>query len=275
MPKTKRKGRASTLAKTLLATGLKRILAGAAIGAFSSTVAYANNVHENYAVLFSGGYNAANNHLRYYEETLRMWNIATGLLDFDIDKVFALFADGTDIMKDRTPGEFVDFTPANWVNSNWSAITSVGGNINMATPGNLQTTLSMLSSTITPEDSFYFWSFNHGSNPSFANCPNVALNSPNSPILNQQQLDGSCMPQSPGSNLSDVLLTAWNEESISDAEFASWIDPINAKAEVYAFAQCFSGGMVDNLFPASNRFAAYSAAADRCSFLITHKPPRP
>jgi hypothetical protein len=104
----------------------------------------------NYGVIYSGGGDRYNNHDRYYDETLRMWNIMTGTLGYD--EVYVLFADGTDPAIDRSSG----------VSSDWSMITGAGGNIEPATYTSLQNRLSSLQNLITPEDCFHFWSFDHG-----------------------------------------------------------------------------------------------------------------
>ena len=237
-----------SLTKLLVSFGL---LASVLVSIFMPSRAIASP-DTTYAVLFSGGLDAANNHDRYYEETLRMWNISVGL--FGVNNVFVLFADGLAPAVDRSSG----------VSSDWTPITNAGGNIEAATHDNLFARLTALSSVITPQDSFYFWSFNHGDNPSFPDCPNEAPNAPNSPILNKANPPG-CLPPVVA-NPNDVVLTAWQAPSIRDDELAAWVAPINAKKEAYAFAECFSGGMVDDLFPDPNRFAAWAAAANECSF---------
>lgn len=204
--------------------------------------AHAGPVHTTYAVLFSGGVDAGNNHLRYYEETLRMWHIAAGL--FGVDKVWVLFADGTDAGKDRTVGEAFDADPANQVSSDWSAITGAGGNILEGTNAKLSAVLSELGTVITPDDSFYFWAFDHG--------------------------NGDEAPPAPASMPYNAVLNGWGaNDVIRDDELAQWVLPINAKAEAYAFGQCFSGGMADDLLSganAANRFVAWAQGNFDCSF---------
>jgi hypothetical protein len=104
----------------------------------------------NYGVIYSGGGDQFNNHDRYYDETLRMWEIMTNTLGYD--EVYVLFADGTDPAIDRSSG----------VSSDWSMITAAGGNIEAATYSNLESRLISLQSLIGPDDCFHFWSFDHG-----------------------------------------------------------------------------------------------------------------
>lgn len=193
----------------------------AMIGIFPSAIAKATTLHTDYAVLFSGGYNAGNNHDRYYDQTLRMWDITTNVLGFDVGNVYVLFADGTDPEVDRSSG----------VNSDWSMIVNAGGNINTATHDTLKTTVESLYPVMDQNSSFYFWSFDHGSDP---------------------------FPY----NDNDVELTAWGTPAIRDDELASWVEPFNAAAEIYAFGQCYAGGMADdlNIQNHNNRFAAWAAS---------------
>ena len=131
---------------------LSSTIIGAAVGVLPSSIVFAQT-HTNYAVLFSGGYNAQNNHDRYYDQTLRMWNILTQTpdLNFDVNNVHVLFADGTDPAVDRSSD----------VSSDWSSIVNTSGNIVSASAENLQTTITSLASIIDENSSFYFWSFDH------------------------------------------------------------------------------------------------------------------
>jgi hypothetical protein len=132
---------------------LRRFAFMVLIGSFALGLISASPVQaENYGVLFSGGWNWYNNHDRYYDQTLRMWNIMTGTLGYDVSNVYVLFADGTNPAIDRS----------SHVNSDWSMITAAGGNIAAGTYGNLQSTLTTLQSTIGPSDCFHFWAYDHG-----------------------------------------------------------------------------------------------------------------
>jgi hypothetical protein len=189
--------------------------------------------HTTYAVLFSGGGDSANNHDRYYDETLRMWDIATTL--FGVNQVYTLFADGTDPAIDRSSN----------VSSDWTPITNAGGHIQPATSANLQAVLAQLAIDIEPTDSFYLWTFDHG--------------------------DGD----EPGPNIPDEMpyeakLIGWGaNDEITDDQLATWVQPINAMAEAYAFGQCFCGGMADDILGApnaDNRFVAWAQGNYDCSY---------
>jgi hypothetical protein len=171
----------------------------------------------NYGVIFSGGGDRWNNHDRYYDETLRMWNIMTGTLGYPMTNVYVLFADGTEVGIDRSSG----------VDSDWSMITAAGGNIEPARYANLQGRLAGLQQTITENDCFHFWSFDHG-------------------------YGDSSTPDTGG-------LVAWGTPWVPDEVFAAWVNPINANAKSYAFGQCFAGDMVNELDLSGLGFAGWAA----------------
>lgn len=207
-------------------------LVGALLACAVAATARAAPVHTDYAVLFSGGWDASNNHARYYDQTLRMWNLLTGTLGFNATNIYVLFADGTDTGKDQCTSYGADDKCNGWKDSDWSALQVANTSILSATAVNLENTLGFLSNAMTRDDSFYFWSFDHGD----------TANNPSDPM--------------------DVTLTAWNYESIADDAFASWVEPLDVQAEIFAFAQCYSGGMVDDLNLAANpnRFAGWAAS---------------
>ncbi|UCG56656.1 MAG: hypothetical protein JSU70_17550 [Phycisphaerales bacterium] len=178
----------------------------------------------NYGVIFSGGVDPLNNWSRYYEETLRIWNVYTGTLGYPVANVYVLAADGTD------PGLDQHVSGTTYVNSDWSSIVAAGGNIQAATVSNLQTLMGTLQNGLTRDDCFHFWSFDHG---------------------------GTDGPQDTG------YLCAWDptrtDYKIKDDVFAGWANPILAGTKSYAFGQCFAGDMVDELDLSGNKFAAWAA----------------
>ena len=185
-----------------------------------------------YAVLFSGGSDPQNNHLRYYTETLRMWQVVTGTLRLPTSNVYVLVADGTNPADDRTQGDAAD-DPTR-TNSDWQQIVDAGGNVIEATTANLQTTLATIADKPYVND-FYFWSFDHGG-------ADLATNGESS-------------------------LITWGGQ-VWDHDLATWLGAIRSDFAYYAFAECFSGGMVDdlNLANSPNRFAAWASAWNENSY---------
>jgi hypothetical protein len=166
----------------------------------------------------------------------------TGTLGFDPGNVYVLFADGTDTGLDQCSTEGGSCGGV-YYDSDWSMITAAGGHIMSATSANLQNTLVTLSGIMTIEDSFDFWSFDHGGNPTY---------------------DPNTYPTAPfGSTQDEGYLVGWGD-SIADDQLASWVDPFNVLAEAYAFGQCFAGDMADDVMDLAlgdgqYRFAAWAA----------------
>lgn len=179
----------------------------------------------NYALVFSGGVDPSNNHDRYYDETLRMWNNLTKLWGYNVNNVYVLFADGTNPAIDRSSD----------VSSDWSSIVSAGGHISAATTNDFKNTLQAIGDRmVAGSDDFLFWSFDHGSQTT---------------------------PPVRGSG----SLCAWNDESIYSSEFPTYLNPISSKTpawDAYVLTQCYAADMISGLnitSSSTNRFAAWAA----------------
>ena len=169
----------------------------------------------NYVVLFSGGVNMANNHVRYYDNIKAMYQTIVGACNVRPENVFILHADGNDSAVDRSDGMNSDMSYAN------------GANVLSATRNNLLNTLANLSTRVDANDSFFFYSFDHG---------------------------GGSVSES--STFGEEVLNGWGSD-IRDDELAPALLAINGKTNAYVFTQCFAGGMVDDLgVLGSNRHAA-------------------
>ena len=163
----------------------------------------------DYAVLFSGGADTANNHNKYYVMIQRMyWNLIRyfGLAP---ENIYILFSDG------GAPG--VDLN-RNGVHVNSDMSWTTGSNLFPASPNNLQSVLATVSGLLQPEDHFLLWTYDHG--------------------------DGT---QNDPSNHDEEVLNGWNHQNIADESLASWVSGIDAAHASYLFFQCFSGGMLEEL----------------------------
>jgi|GEM_PF-2310648 len=162
---------------------------------------------ENYAILFAGGGNQADNHIRYYNGTVDMYNALTGTMNYLPQNVFILAADGLD------PADDINGDG----NSDWSLFVAGGSTVDSATHNHLRDTINNLAGVIQPHDTFYLWTFDHGGGTS--NAP---------------------------ATFGEEWLTGWGS-NIRDDELAAWLAPVSAARQVYFFGQCFSGGMLDDL----------------------------
>ena len=109
------------------------------------------NRSENYVVLFSGGYNVANNRTYYYDSIKHMYEIATETYGVDPSHVYILFADGT----------YVGIDNANGGNSDMSY--ACNSTVLSATENNLRDVFLTIADTMDSNDHFLFYSFDHGS----------------------------------------------------------------------------------------------------------------
>ena len=162
---------------------------------------------ENYAILFAGGGSQGDNHIRYYNGTVDMYNALTGTMNYLPGNVFILAADGLDPADDINGGG----------NSDWSLFVAGGSSVDSATHNHLRDTISSLATIIQPHDTFYLWTFDHGGGTS--NAP---------------------------ATFGEEWLTGWGND-IRDDELAAWVAPISAGRQAYFFGQCYSGGMLDDL----------------------------
>jgi len=210
----------------------------------TSTFYEADGLGQNIAVLFAGGIEANANHDRYYTQTLRMWRICTDNFDaaafpndqyglgYEVNDVFVLAADGLNGAVDRSDGN----------SSDWSAITTAKGNIVAGTKANLKGLLTALGPYLTTDTTFYFWSFDHGDNPTYDAAKEYA----------SDLTKGELCPWTTGQA---------DQSNITGEEFYSYVSAYNVESEIYAFGQCFSYGVADNLFnkTGNNWLAAWAA----------------
>jgi hypothetical protein len=94
-----------------------------------------------------------------------------------------------------------------------------GAHVLSATQANLLNTLTTLAGLVTSSDNFLFYSFDHGSGK---------LNSP--------------------STTGEEELCGWGQ-NIADDVLAPALQSIHSAHSSYVFAECFSGGMLDDLMP--------------------------
>ena len=176
----------------------------------SATVAWA----ENYAVLFSGGSPSRDpdeNHERYLDETRQQYWLLVNKLDYKPQNVVILFSDGTDPGIDCDPPLGFNF------NSNWNSEVANGTRVIEASSTNLQTELGALTG-LDRDDMFLFWSYDHGADSSGS--------------------DPNCHDEE--------YLCGWGS-SIADETFAAWCGAIPAGRQAYVMAQCYSGGMLEEI----------------------------
>jgi len=161
-----------------------------------------------WAVILSGGYNQANNHIRYWNDCSYFYTTLTahGFLD---GNVFVMISDGADPAVDRS----------DWTNSP----TDLDGDGDAdtqysATRANITAVFDALAGLLDGDDILYVFATDHGGSDDAAPYDDPA-----------------------------VKLYLWGESSITDAQFAAEVNKVTTLATVCIFEQCFSGGMLDDL----------------------------
>jgi len=162
---------------------------------------------ENYAVIFAGGVDRSENHSRYYNSTRDIYNALVYKLNYLGTNIIVLASDGLDPADDINGGG----------SSDWGFVLSSGGSVDSATSANLQAALTGLAGTLDDEDTFFLWTYDHGGG---------------------EEGDPTAVV--------DEYLCGWGG-NISDRSLASWVAPINAGRQAYAFGQCMAGGMLEEL----------------------------
>jgi hypothetical protein len=193
------------------------------LGACILAAAAAPAMAENYAIIFAGGFDPNNNHSRYYTNTVRMYDLVTGWpLNYKAENVWVLASDGLNPGADQELG-------GNLVDSNWGGIVSKGSTVLAATPANLKATIQNLF--LGPADLLYLWTFDHGNGTKAR-----------TDLYEEETLCG------------------WYGE-IRDDELGGWLRGPGAGRQAFVFAQCFSGGMVDDLGIPANSTTRFACAA--------------
>lgn len=177
--------------------------------AAAADTATATDASHRYAVIISGGYDQANNHIRYWNDCAYFFTTLknNGFLQ---DHIYVLFADGTDPAIDNSLGENSN------VDLNDDTVADIGYS---ATKANITAVFNELAGKLGSQDILYIFTTDHGG-------------------------AGGDNP-SPYAN-SNVVLYLWNE-SITNTEFAAEVNKATTKATVAIFEQCFSGGMIEPL----------------------------
>ena len=166
---------------------------------------------DNYALLFSGGGSRYDNHARYYNNIKEMYETLVDDYDLDPDKIWILYADGTDPAVDRS----------DWTNSDMSYVTN-GTTVLPGTRANLESVLTTtLVGPVDSNDHFLFYSFDHGGG-------------------------GNNTPATTG----EEVLTGWGSgDRTDDDELEDWLNQVGAGHTTIIYTQCFAGGMLDDLLP--------------------------
>ena len=171
---------------------------------------------EHYAVLFCGGDEPNDNHRRYYDNTVRMYNSLVYVWHYLPENIVVLAADGDDPGFDQNLLQGAG-TP-DLVDSDWSVLDAAT-TLMSATQANLDA--AMTSLPLLPRDTFLLWTYDHGSGD-----------------------EGN------DANTGEEQLCGWHE-NIGDVTLANLCADVRAGRQAYVFGQCFAGGMLQALIDAN------------------------
>jgi len=192
-----------------------------------------------YALLISGGYDPANNNIRYWDDISCMYKTLRQKYCYPEDHIYVLMSDGTSDGLDRRYGTSETGEPQ-YDNSptNLDGIDRPVDVYGAATRQNVETTLTLLKGTngipgiLGSDDHLFIFTTNHGGKED---------------------------------NGDRVRLWLWNQEYIWDNEFTALLEGMQAKTITMTMEQCYSGGFVDDFIntapPDQTRVIATAANA--------------
>ncbi|MDD4735532.1 MAG: C13 family peptidase, partial [Kiritimatiellae bacterium] len=224
---------------------------GGADGA--KAIRYDGPVSNCYAVIISGGYNQANNHIRYWGDAAYVYSTLTRKYGYVKTNVYALISDGLDPAADRSDD----------TNSPWD-LDGDGTNDTQAsaTAVNVSNVFVHLQSVLTSNDQFFVFTTDHGG-----------------PIT--------------GGDEGDVELNLWNTESLTDVEMKAlteglpcpvhfvfeqcysggFVDDLAQSNRTVATAAWYNeSSYAGNTFPWFDQWCYYWTAAMRGFYPQTNEP---
>ena len=184
----------------------------------------------DYAVIISGGANKMMNYERYWNDCSAIYSTLVSVYGYLKDHIYVLISDGTNSGVDRRLiNGTFDSSPLDLDGDGSDDVEY------SATRKNISAVFDELSEKMTDKDNLFVYTIDHGG-------------------------------QSSGRN---VHLYLWNDEYITDAEFAIELDKINANKINVCMGQCYSGGFIDNLAK-ENRIIATACGYDESSWAMSN-----
>jgi len=173
----------------------------------------------DYALLFIGGYDKYQNYNRYYDTLVDYYYELVEDFSLDPTKIYILYADG-DVTGASYNLNLDSYYYPSLSTSDMTFATSVGSSVRAATGDNLTATLGEIANLMTTDSHLLFWTYDHGRGEE------------NKP-----------------SDYGDYLC-GWGEDidgsTVRDALFQ-----IKQGYVTCVFTQCFSGGILDDIFDPS------------------------
>jgi predicted outer membrane repeat protein len=203
----------------------------------------------DYAVLFSGGVDIKSNHPIYYNALKEAYSILKDQYGLLPENIYVLYADGNDTGNDTYTKLYYDKNNNPYVkdedkiNSDMSFIKE---NLYKATSKNFSTVLDTISSKMTNEnDHLLVWTSDHGGDSDWEK----DQDNKNLDKTGNEYISGWGEDWGLGWGYYGLI-----ENKITDNDFATNMKKIQNGYVTMVLGQCFSGGILDNIFdPATEK----------------------
>ena len=181
----------------------------------------------NYAVIISGGINKYSNYIRYWNDCSDIYTTLIEEYKYPKDHIYVIMSDGSSPEADRKllNGTY-DSSPLDLDGDGQADIQYA------ATKTNISSIFTQLGNLLTSEDDLFVFTIDHGG----------------------QSNDGN-----------DTYLYLWDGEYMTDSEFGTEINKVNAGHIAVCMGQCYSGGFVNSL-KGSNRVIATACSSQEVSW---------
>ena len=191
------------------------------INAYFDDPAYSKVKTKDYVVFFSGGVDVENNRYRYYADMVKFYATVTTELNIVPENIFILYSDGTDPAVDRE----------DYQNSDVTFATDHGTAVYSATQTNLSEVMDILSEKMDADSHLLFNVYDHG----------AGTNPDDDPV-------------GYATNYRDFVW-GWSgsgtEELLLGETVATEVFKIQEGYVTCVFAECFSGGILDDIYVVS------------------------
>lgn len=185
---------------------------------------------DEFALLYSGGANAANNHSRYWNDLKFMYLTLVNVYDYDPDHIKVVYANGT--------AEDMEM-PVDYA----------------ADTDGLGDAIDELNADIDFNDKLFVFTTNHGGGY-------LTSGSANKGGVNDSDGDEN------DTQSIDETFSRYNVSSITDDDFADLINEINAAQMIIVLEPCFSGGFLADL-SGENRVIMSAATENEYSWAMS------
>ncbi|NCD32919.1 MAG: PKD domain-containing protein [Spartobacteria bacterium] len=216
-------------------------------------IRYDGSVSNCYAVIVSGGYNKANNHIRYWGDVAHIYSTLSLKYGYPKTNIYALVSDGLDPADDRSDD----------TNSPWD-LDGDGTNDTQAaaTAGNISNVFVHLQSILTTNDQLFVYLTDHGGPTEGGGEWDVELN-----LWNQEVLRDADLKALTTNFACPVLFT------MEQCYGGGFLDDLNQSNRLIATAAHYDeSSYAGNTFPWFDQWAYHWTAAMRGFYPQTNAP---